>query len=262
MSKFNIEFFSKSLNRPASFMMYIPNDPRPEANLQDNPYYQRTTKTVFLLHGYTGNAYYWNGVEELANKYNIAMVMPNGENGFYLDGSATGQKHGTFIGKELVEFIRKTFGLAMKTEDTALLGFSMGGFGAIHTGLAYPENFGSIGAMSSALIIHDIAGMKPGTDNGIANYDYYRNCFGDLDHVLESEANPEVLVRKCREENTTIPRIYMCCGTEDFLLESNREFHKFLENKNVTHIYMESKGQHDGIFWDEYTKKIIEWMFS
>lgn len=261
MSKLSIEFFSTSLVRPVSFQMFLPNDPRPEVNLQENPYYQRPTKTLFLLHGYTGNAASW-GIEDLANQYNFAMVIPNGENSFYLDGLATGQKHGTFLGVELVEYIRKTFGLATKPEDTGILGLSMGGFGALHTGLAYPKTFGYIGAMSSALIIHGIAGMKPGTDNGVANYDYYRNCFGDLDHVLESESNPEVLVKKCIDNQIQIPKIYMCCGTEDFLLGPNREFHQFLESNGVEHTYMESKGIHDGIFWDEYTKKIVPWMFA
>lgn len=262
MSKLTIEFFSKSLIRPVSFLMYLPNDPRPEVNTAENPYYQRNTKTLFLLHGYTGSAYYWGGAEELACKYNIALVMPNGENGFYLDGPATGQKYGTLIGKELVDYIRSTFHLALSPEDTALLGFSMGGFGALHIGLNCRDRFGYVGAMSSALIIHGIAGMKPGTDNGVANYDYYRSCFGDLNHILESEANPEVLIKKAKKENLSIPKIYMCCGTEDFLLEPNRQFHEFLNIEGIDHIYRESSGHHDGIFWDEYTKKIVEWMFA
>lgn len=261
MSKFNIEFFSKSLVRPVSFKMYIPNDPRPEVNIAENPYYQRPTKVLFMLHGYTGNAYSW-GIEALADKYNFAMVMPNGENAFFLDGLATGQKHGTFLGEELVEYIRKTFGLATGCEDTYIMGLSMGGFGSLHTALAYPENFGKVGAMSSALIIHGIAHMAPGTDNGMANYDYYHNCFGDLETVEESDANPEVLVKKLNAAGKKLPQIYMCCGTEDFLLGPNREFHKFLEEQNVTHEYVESKGIHDGVFWDEYTKKIVDWMFA
>ena len=38
--------------------------------------------------------------------------------------------------------------------------------------------------------------MKPGENNGVANYDYYRNCFGDLDKLIESNNNPETLVKK------------------------------------------------------------------
>ncbi len=54
----------------------------------------------------------------------------------------------------------------------------------------------------------------------------------------------------------------MCCGTEDFLLENNRGFHSFLSDRKVAHQYVESKGGHDMIFWNEYTEKILEWMFG
>ena len=96
----------------------------------------------------------------------------------------------------MLGYVRNTFGLAKSAEDTFILGMSMGGFGALHTGLSYPDRFGKIGAMSSALIVHEVAGMKPGMDNGVANYEYYRECFGDPDRVLESDNNPETLVDK------------------------------------------------------------------
>ena len=54
----------------------------------------------------------------------------------------------------------------------------------------------------------------------------------------------------------------MCCGTEDFLLENNREFHRFLEAENVEHVYEEDAGFHDMIFWDKYVKKFIPLMFG
>ena len=53
----------------------------------------------------------------------------------------------------------RTFGLQISAENTGIMGLSMGGFGAIHTALAYPDRFGKIGAMSSALIVHEVAGM-------------------------------------------------------------------------------------------------------
>lgn len=261
MAYFSIEFFSKSLIRPVNFKMYIPNDPRPEANLAEDPYYQRGTKTLFVLHGYTGASENW-GMEELARKYNFAIVSPSGENGFYVDGPATGHKYATFLGVELVEYIRKTFNLAMRPEDTGIVGLSMGGYGAIHTGLAYPETFGMIGAMSSALIVKGLAGMQPGSDNGMANYDYYYGCFGDLSKAAETEANPEVLIKKLKANGIAIPKLYMCCGTEDFLLAANRDLHEFLVKEGVEHEYKESKGGHDDVFWAEYRQKIVPWMFE
>lgn len=254
MAFLDVEFYSRSLIRPVTFKMFLPNDPR-EGEAPAN------IRTLFLLHGYTGAAGLW-GHEQLAEKYRVALVMPNGENAFYLDGISTGHKYASFLGQELVEYLRRTFGLAMRREETGICGLSMGGFGALHTALAYPETFGMAGAMSSALIVHEVAHLKPGESNGVANYEYYRECFGDLGQVEESDANPEVLVDRLKASGRALPEIYMCCGTEDFLLEPNRSFHRFLTDREVPHIYKESSGGHDGVFWGEYTPRIMEWMFG
>ncbi len=261
MAYYRIDYFSPSLRRQAAFEMLLPNDPRTDLPLPENPYARRKMKTLFLLHGYTGKAGNWVP-EYLAEKYNFAIVMPSAENSFYLNGLSTGHDFQTLVGEELVNYVRRTFGLAARREDTFIAGMSMGGFGALHTGFAYPDTFGKIGALSSALIVHGIARMRPGEDNGVANYDYYRECFGDLATVEERDANPEVLVKKLLARGGTLPEIYMCCGTEDFLLENNRAFHRFLEEEKVPHIYRESKGQHDMAFWSEYIVKIVEWMFA
>lgn len=256
MARFQINFYSHSLCRNVSFNMFIPNDPR------ENGQEEREMKTVFYLHGYTGCAEDFWSFTDLAEKYHFAMVMPNGENSFYLDVKATGAKYCTYVGDELIAYIRKTFGLAMKKEDTFICGLSMGGFGALHTGLAYPETFGKIVALSSALIMHEVAGIKEGESNPVANYEYYSRSFGDLSLLEESDNNPETLVKKLVEKKGCIPGIYMACGTEDFLLDRNRSFHAFLEENKVEHCYFESKGIHDMVFWNEYFRKSAEWLFS
>lgn len=256
MAYFTIRLFSNSLIRRTAFEMIIPNDVR-----NDIPESMGKMKTLFLLHGWTGDA--WNWVPEyLAEKYNFAIVLPSGENSFWLDGISAGNKFCTFIGQELVDYIRRTFGLAMSHEETYIMGLSMGGFGALHTALAYPETFGKAAALSSALIVHDIAGIKEGYRDDKANYEYYRECFGDLDKVLESENNPETLVKKLKSQGKKLPEIFMACGTEDFLLENNRKFHDFLNENNVPHTYIESAGGHDMKFWDEYAVKFTEMMFG
>ena len=59
-----------------------------------------------------------------------------------------------------------------------------------------------------------------------------------------------------------IPEIYMACGTEDFLLEPNRAFHKFLEEQGVKHTYEEGPGIHDMKFWQEWAGKFIPKAFE
>ena len=263
MANLTIRFFSNSLKRYTSFQMFIPNDFRTDIPYpkDDEKYLKRGMKTLFLLHGYTGDAGNWMP-EYIAQKYNFAVVCPNGENSFYVDGGASTNKYATLVGEELVNYVRKTFNLAKSADDTYIMGMSMGGFGSLYLALRYPETFGKTAPLSSALILYGVSELKPGEDNGVANYDYYVQCFGDPAKVLESDKNPEVLVKKLLAEGKKLPEIFMACGTEDFLLEPNRRFHKFLEDNGVKHVYMESKGQHDMIFWHEYAVKFAEMMFG
>ena len=262
MATLNVKYYSDCLRRQAEFEMFIPNDMRSDAPWEDHKHIksERPLKTLFLLHGYSGDPNNWIPVS-LCYKYNIAVVMPRGENGFWTDGISTGHQYGRLIGEELPEYIRNTFGLAKSSEDTYIMGLSMGGYGALRNGLAYPDVFGKIGAMSAALIVHDVAKMSEGNGNAVANFEYYRECFGLPEKVIGSANNPETLVDKLIAENKKFPDIYMSCGAEDFLLKNNRVFHDFLNSRNVPHEYVESKGKHDMTFWSEYTQKILEWMF-
>ena len=260
MSIIKVEMFSTSLVRPVMFEVFMPISFRPDSQAPPNPHYDRPCKTVFILHGYTGWGKGWDHIYELGMKYNLALVFPSTENSFYLNLDAAPFQYGTFVGVELVEYMQKTFNLCHKKEDTFISGLSMGGFGALHLGLSYPQTFGKIAALSSALIIYSIAGMKLGEDNPIANYAYYSNVFGDLDNLVESDKNPETLIKKLLEQGKDIPEIYMACGTEDFLIKQNRQFHKFLVDHKVAVNYVEGPGDHNMEYWNEYFEKGFVWM--
>lgn len=146
MSVLQINTYSLALSRIITFHAILPNDAPPEM-LMGNPYYDRSAKTLYLLHGFSGSSMdFLTGslIQELALKYNLAVVLPAGENSFYLNGKGTGRAYETFIGEELMDYCKKTFGLSDKREDNFIGGLSMGGFGAIHTALKYPERFGKM----------------------------------------------------------------------------------------------------------------------
>ena len=126
----------------------------------------------------------------------------------------------------------------------------------------HPEIFGKIFALSSALIVNQIAGLKPETQDPalMLDFDYYERCFGNLDQLKNSENDPEFLVTKHLQGGSRIPEIYMACGTEDFLLKENREFRDFLIQNNVMPDYHESQGIHDWKFWNQYLEPAIEWL--
>lgn len=261
MAIFQTTFYAQALSRLTTFHAIIPNDGLP-LMIQDNPHYRRPPKTLYLLHGYSGCSWDWltgSLIQDLALKYNLAVVLPSGDNSFYLNGRGVGSGYETFIAQELVAYTRRTFGLSDRSGDTFIGGLSMGGFGAIHSGLKYPETFGRMFGLSSALIVNRISKMAPGGSDEIADYDYYVRTFGELSGLTESENNPEYLVRRRRNRGEEIQPLLLACGTADFMVAENREFKAFLDGQGVTVDYRESEGMHDWRFWNEYLEPAIGW---
>ena len=87
MSNLTIRFYSNCLRRYTTFKMYLPCDIRQDWGQTDTKYSENSTKTLFLLHGFTGDAENWVP-EYLSDKYNFAVVIPSGENSFWLDISS------------------------------------------------------------------------------------------------------------------------------------------------------------------------------
>jgi hypothetical protein len=54
-----------------------------------------------------------------------------------------------------------------------------------------------------------------------------------------------------------MPFIYMSCGTEDFLIQNNRDFLALLNQKRVPHEYREMPGSHDWKFWDDQVREFL-----
>lgn len=260
MANFFGVFYSNALCRPVHFTAVLCNDNF--WGTEENPHYKRPTKNVYLLHGYSGCDQDWfrdAPLSELANRFNVNFFMPNGENSFYVDRPATGFRYATFVGQEFIDYTRKTFGLSDKREDTFIGGLSMGGFGALHTGLMFNDTFSRIMAFSSALIVNGLKAMKEMGDNPMANVEYYEAVFGDLDEAAKTDHNPEVLVQKLIDEKKQIPEIYMACGTEDFLLGPNREMKAFFDSVNIPITYFEGPGVHDMVFWRAQLEAALVW---
>lgn len=266
MATGKMRYYSVAQGGQVEFCYVLPND-IPAEMTQGNPNFKRPAKTLYLLHGYSGNESDWeyNGsAEDLAAQFNLNVIMISAGNNFYLDRAATGRQYGTFAGQEIVNYTRKLFGLSVRKEDTLIGGLSMGGFGAIHTALAYPDTFGGVIALSSALIVHEVAQMKKGSDplNGAANLAYYQEVFGDFENVLNSDANPEWLYENLQKKGEKIPPIYLAVGTEDFLYQNNQDFRKFLEAHDADMKYEEGPGIHDWKFWNQYVVRGVAWILE
>lgn len=261
MAFIQMNLYSQSLMRQVPVNVILPVDKllfpgMPER--EDKPY-----KTLYLLHGVLGNYMDWvvgTRIQRYAEENDLVVVMPAGDNAFYVDQPKGNNFYGEFVGKELVKLTRKMFPLSHKREDTFIGGLSMGGFGAMRNGLKYHDTFGYIVSLSGALFVEAFPERTNDSPMFFERRDYIENCFGNLDEVVESDKNPRYLIKKLLQEGAEIPKIYMACGLEDHLLGANRDFAGFLKENSVEATYEEGPGAHEWDFWDTYIKKAIEWL--
>lgn len=158
MAIVRVELFSESLLRKVPVTCIIPIDKSNYFDLE-NDKVELPLKTLYLLHGGFGSDLDWlsgTRIERYATEHHLAVIMPAGENGFYLDTKSGVRNYGQFIGKELVELMQKMFPLSSKREDTFIGGLSMGGYGALINGLRYHDTFNKIGLLSPALMQNSI----------------------------------------------------------------------------------------------------------
>ncbi len=259
MSLIQVNFFSQSLLREVDFTAILPiGAPFEQKGAKAKPY-----KTLYLLHGLFGDRNDWvnnTRIKLWAMERNLAVILPSGENKFYLNMPKTGEAFSDYIGKELVEVTRRLFPLSKKREDTFIAGLSMGGYGAIINGLTHHKTFGYVAGLSSALVLDRVALSTNEAALPVFRRDYYEAVFGNLDSLAKSEKNPEFLVKSLARKKVSLPELYLCCGREDGLITQNRAFHRMLNKEGIAHKYQESPGAHDWDYWDTHIKKVLDWL--
>lgn len=269
MAVFQFSFYSTSLNRSTDITAVIPADGPVFPGMPVNT---EPLKLLILLHGYSGAHYDWlrgTTIEQLASMHRIAIVCPSGENSFYVDDTIRGALYEQLLAVELPAFVRKTFqNISDKREDTFIGGLSMGGYGAIRNGLKHADKFGAILAFSSALITDGISMMPDepqpapaGMGGGMGmSPSYFIHTFGKPSGIKGSDVDPKALAKKLMDEGAEKPRLYMACGAEDFLIESNRDLHKYLTDIGYEHYYVEGSGTHSWEYWGEHITKSLDWV--
>ena len=260
MALIQCNFNSRSLMRTVPLQVVLPTDKimfpgQPEA--EEKPF-----KTLYLLHGIFGNYTDWvagTRIQSWAQNRDLCVVMPSGDNSFYVDNRKTSALYGSFIAKDLIEFTRRSFPLSRKREDTFIGGLSMGGFGAIVNGLRQPDAFGQRLGLSGALVRNEQNLHAEYTDFLMTNRGYYESVFGDLDKVLGGENDYTALAERGANREDK-PRMYLACGTEDGLIAPNYQFRDKLIELGYDVTWAEGPGGHDWDFWDEYILKALEWL--
>ncbi len=246
------ELDSKLMGRKMPYMVSLP------TNYDTKEESGRVYPTIYLLHGLNGGLTDWphkTGVNRSDLNRTTITVFVEGGNGWYTDNlSRDSDNWESYIIRELIPEVERKFRANGRKEYRAIAGLSMGGYGAIKFGLKHPEMFSLVGSFSGAL---GAAGSSEWTRVPFVERTL-TSIFGPPGSELRKANDIFDIVRRASSEKVKEwPFIYLDCGTEDFLLQNNRDFVELLVEKKVSHEYRQLPGGHD---WEYWSKQIEEFL--
>jgi enterochelin esterase-like enzyme len=141
---------SPALGRPMPFVVYLPDGYDASAPLP----------VVYLLHGASGSEQDWSHkggaaetMDALIRRGTIrpaVVVMPSaGSDSWWIDGAR--DKADSAFMRDLLPYVESHYKVRTARADRAVAGLSMGGYGALHFALTYPERFCAAGLLSPAV---------------------------------------------------------------------------------------------------------------
>lgn len=199
--------------------------------------------SVYLLHGYGGDADNWYGhqprIGELADEYGMVIVTPGVGNTWYFDAvGKPDQQIETFMTQTLVPYIDRNYPTVDSRAKRAVAGLSMGGHGAYRLAARHPQLFGAAGTISGAVDIRPFA-----------------ERWKIAEILGPREQNPEVWDQATVA--TMIDRIKAAdlalsidCGADDFFAGVNEQLHRDLLEAGVPHDYTSRPGGHSWKYWN------------
>jgi S-formylglutathione hydrolase FrmB len=249
-----INFFSETLGMRSTMNVILP---QPVMTDQTRPNY----RTLYLLHGHSDDHtawQRWTSIERYVEGLNMAVIMPAVHLSFYTD-MVHGGRYWQFISEEVPALARSLFPLSAARADNFVAGLSMGGYGAFKMALAHPDRFAAAASLSGAVDIRYVVN-EDGPDRDEQWLAGMRNIFGsDLKRVADSPNDLRTLARQSAQA-VEKPRLYQCCGTDDFLYQNNLEFRDFVRALPLDLTYEEGPGEHNWIYWDKMIQNVLAWM--
>lgn len=254
MAFLQVQFYSDTLTVASSAYVILP-EPRQGIGMKAAAA-DELPKVLYLLHGYSDDHTIWmrrTSVERYAAEYNLAVIMPAVNHSFYTN-EAQGERYWDYVSEELPEVMHRFFRLSKRPEDTFVAGLSMGGYGAMKLALTHPERFAAAASFSGAVDVAADVDSKTGE-----RLEGFRRVFGDLTGIRGSDNDLFHLLEK-NAKAPHRPRLYVCCGTADFLYDQHLRFVPALMEHgwDVEH-YEEPGAAHEWGFWDERIRFFIPW---
>jgi S-formylglutathione hydrolase FrmB len=234
-------FTSAALGREVAYVIDLP--PSYEAAAG------RKYPVVYALHGLFEGSGFWErrglatilaGLRQAGSVPEFLVVAADGGNSFFVN--APGGRYEDMVTRDLVAHIEASYRVLPGRAGRALLGISMGGYGALHVAFDQPGLFAAV-ATHSAMLLEKIPSAEQGARRG--QLAAFHQVFGDpVDTALWNENDPLLQARKV--EAKAAPALFLDCGAEDRygLANGHRELHRILEERGVSHSFELPPGDH------------------
>lgn len=256
MSLVTGDFYSEAIGMYTEFTAILPEESITKNNIG------KKYPTLYLLHGglhdHTSMIRDTKLYKIISEKFpELVVIMPNCDFSFFTDYHGDykyAYKYKTFICDELIEITRALFPLSHKREDTAIYGWSMGGFGAMTAGLNHPETYGYAGTqcgmvnMPWAVATRDFLKVK------------HSIMFGKDLKVKDTEYDFYYLIDKMINSDGVKPAIFHSRTEEDYLGKINEEFYEYCKKLNMDYTTIKTLGIHGWGLNDAGLIGFIEWL--
>jgi S-formylglutathione hydrolase FrmB len=251
MAHLRCDFYSDALGLSTTMTVLLPQQTRTQIGMAGHAG-SEPPPVLYLLHGLSDDDTIWlrrTSVERYAAPLGLAVIMPQVHRSFYND-QAYGGAYWTFLSEELPALVSEFFRVSDRPEDTFVAGLSMGGYGAMRWALTYPDRFAAAATFSGAV---NIAGMRTRRHRP-DDPRLYERIFGDQP-VPDSA---DVFKLLAAADHDQIPQLYVGCGTEDALIDDNREFVRLIKEAGLDVQTSFVPGEHEWGLWDTEIRNFLD----
>jgi putative tributyrin esterase len=252
MALVRCDFFSDVLEVGTSMTLVLPQETEEQIGVSAPPVASDGFPVLYLLHGLSDDASAWlrySAIERHAASRGLAVVMPQVGRSFYAD-EAHGHRYWTFLSEELPGIVSSFFRTSPRREDTFVAGLSMGGYGAFKWALRDPGRFAAAASLSGALDVATL--LQPPERREL------------LDRVFggEVQTGDDLFDLLAQAGATTLPRLYVGCGTDDVLRAGSEQFAAEARGRGVDVRTDWRPGAHEWALWDAMIPDVLDWMLQ
>ncbi|UWZ84937.1 alpha/beta hydrolase [Occallatibacter riparius] len=233
----DVTFGSAALRRDITYRVYVP------AQVQQG----RKLPVIYLLHGGGGGFRDWSNYSDVGAyaSRGYVLVMPDGGSSYWVNAAeGAKERYGDFLTQDLIADVEQRFPVATDRASRAVVGVSMGGYGAVELALRRPELFAFAGGISPAL---DVPSRKFSWRRW-SQSKRFEQVFGADGSETRRAADPFVQVKTADPAKT--PYLYITAGEQEPMLEPIRRFAGILQRRVFASEFHAKPGGHDWVEWD------------